>query len=391
MGNLLMPLFLISLGHFFIDFYVNLLPGLMPTIINNLGLSMTLSGLLFTMFSMTSSWLQPVFGYIAGRFDGRRVMVLAVLLAAVFMPMVGIANNYVFMLIVVLISGIGSSLYHPLGSVFIAALYEKNHDFIMALYITAGTVGMTLAPVMSTAVKNRFGLKGVFYLAIPGIMAGILLLIFKNRLSFIGGYEVVATGGSDLYSVRVKFLANLVMVVGLRTWVLNAFTLYIPTYYFSKGLPEGIGAGILSLYLLFQSLGGVVGGYVSDRIGIKRTLILSSILAIIFLTTFFNTSGAVSIISLILSGALLQSAFPGAVVLAQRLYPANPGLATGFMQGFTFGIGALGGVFTGALSDVLGGNLVYALMSSVILLCVSLACSFLIPAIEKREVNPTCD
>ncbi|RKL63094.1 MFS transporter [Thermoanaerobacteraceae bacterium SP2] len=387
MNNFILPLVLISLGHFFIDFYGNILPGLMPAITKNLGLSMTLSGLLFTMLSITSSWLQPFFGYLGGRFRAPLVLAISVMISAVFMAMVGVANSYIFLLVMVTLAGIGSSLYHPIGSVSIATLSTKNQGFIMALYITAGTVGMTLAPISATLSKNAFGFKGLLLLGLPGITAGIIMLIYKNQLSSPGSLKISPGRRSSLFHTHFKYLVLMVIVVGFRTWVLSTFTIYTTMFYVSRGLSEAASSGILSLFLLFQSIGGIAGGFVSDRIGVKKTLIYSALVSIICLVVFFNIQGPVSIACLLLSGALIQSAFPGSVVLAQRLYPQNPSIATGFMQGFTFGMGGLGGLFTGVLSDALGGNLFIAMMSTIAFLGVSLAGSLMVPMTGENQTK----
>ena len=66
---------LLSAGHFLNDFYCNFLPILLPVIIPQLGLSLTLSGLLIMVMSITSNLLQPVFGYIMDKHDWRRLLV----------------------------------------------------------------------------------------------------------------------------------------------------------------------------------------------------------------------------------------------------------------------------------------------------------------------------
>lgn len=387
MQDIIVQLVLISMGHFFIDFYGNVLPGLMPAIAKNMGLSMTLSGLLFAMLSITSSWLQPVFGYLGGKFNGSAVPAISVIISAVFMAMVGAANNYIFLLIVVTLAGIGSSLYHPLGSVLITNLTPKNQGFIMALYITAGTVGMTMAPISAALLKNAYGLRGILLLGLPGITVGIIMLIYKKNLK--GSYvsRTAINSKTEPFQSKFKYLILMVIVVGFRTWTLSTFTMYTGMLFVSKGYSETAGSGILSLLLFFQSIGGIAGGFVSDRIGIKRTLIYSSIVSIILLIGFFGLSGYVSLICLLLGGALIQSAFPGSVVLAQSLYPQNPSMATGLMQGFTFGMGGLGGLFTGILSDALGGNLYLAMMSTVVFLGISLTASLMVPNPEEKKIS----
>jgi hypothetical protein len=57
------------------------------------------------------------------------------------------------------------------------------------------------------------------------------------------------------------------------------------------------------------------------------------------------------------------------------------------MQGFTFGMGGLGGLFTGVLSDALGGNLFIAMMSTIAFLGVSLAGSLMVPMTGENQTK----
>jgi len=383
MKNIAVSLVLICLGHFLIDLYMNLLPGIMPALIETMGITLTLSGLLQTVLSATSSWLQPAFGYVAFRFKTQRALATSILLSAVFMSLVGLSKYYWIMLIVVTLGGIGSSIYHPLGSVAISGLTSKNPGMVMSLYITAGTLGTTLSPVITSFVKNKFGLQGILFLGIPGILTGLFFYFVKTSLKNIKREEPMVTPVANKSKVNLN-LALLVAVVGLRYWVLHTFSVYIPVFYVSKGFSEEAAAAILSLYLLFNAMGGMFGGIITDKFGIKNTLVVSSLLAICCFSMFFITTGYVPFILLFLGATLLQSAYPGAVVLAQKLYPKNPSMATGFMQGFTFGLGGVGALIIGALSDSWGGNLEMALRTLTIVLIISLIVSFFLPT-EKNK------
>ncbi|MGI6485044.1 MAG: MFS transporter [Tepidanaerobacteraceae bacterium] len=370
MKTFLIPMIVITLGHFFLDFYMNLLPGLMPSIAANLGLSMTLSGLLFTIQSMASSWLQPIFGYFGYKFKLSRILAFSLILTAFFMSMLGIAGNFIFLLFVVVLGSISSAIFHPFGSVAMTAVYRKNQGFIMSIYFAAGTLGMTVAPILSTLVKQKIGLNGILFLAAPGIIIGLVILLLRSHYYQTSGYEIIKSGGKQTNFVRI--IVILVMLVGLRAWVTNTFTMYIPTYYVMKGLTEEAAGGIQAAFLLCTSIGGIAGGIATDRTGVKKMFIFSGFLATVSLIAFFYTSGVFAVVMLLLCGTLLQAAYPGMVVLAQKMFSNNQSVATGFLQGFGFGIGGLGCLITGALYDFFGANLHFALFNNVIILSVSL-------------------
>jgi FSR family fosmidomycin resistance protein-like MFS transporter len=382
METILIPMLLIITAHFFVDFYMNLLPGLMPSIAANLSLSMTLSGLLFTLQSMASSWLQPIFGYIGGRYSVPKVLAVSLIFTALLMSTVGTATNYILLLLIIFLGSISSAIFHPFGSVAISTVTQKNQGFIMSLYFAAGTLGMTIVPILSTMTKNRLGLNGILLWGIPGILTGIVILSLKNRVPNVTSYKIVKS--EDKSANLVKTIFVLVIIVGLRSWVSNTFTMYIPIYYVTRGFTEEAAGGIQSAFLLLTGIGGILGGIITDRIGVKKTLIISGFLATVTLLGFFFVNGIPAIIFLLLSGALLQSAYPGVVVLAQRVNPESQSINTGFLQGFGYGIGGLGSVVTGALADIFSGNLHFALFNNVVILLASLmVCIFFFPDLGK--------
>ena len=102
---------------------------------------------------------------------------------------------------------------------------------------------------------------------------------------------------------------------------------------------------------------------------------------------FFYAS-SLAIILLFLNAALLQSAIPGIVVLAQSVSTKSQSVVTGFLQGFGFGIGGIGSLVTGVLADNFGGNLHFALFNNVIIMLASLVVSmFFFPDLGKDNIN----
>ena len=63
--------------------------------------------------------------------------------------------------------------------------------------------------------------------------------------------------------------------------------------------------------------------------------------------------------------------------------PNNQNFASGVMIGLTFGIGGLGALFTGSLTDLFGGNLDLALKTNIVALIVSLVITSFLPSDRK--------
>jgi len=57
------------------------------------------------------------------------------------------------------------------------------------------------------------------------------------------------------------------------------------------------------------------------------------------------------------------------------------------MMGFTFGIGGVGALVTGTITDFLGGNLGLALMTNIIALLLSLGLSLFLPGDRQKRLG----
>lgn len=393
----LFTLLLIAAGHFIIDFYLEILPPLMPTIMDKIGFSMTLAGLLFTVNSIASSWSQPLFGYLGDRHRWKYVLPVSILWIAVLMGSVGAAHTFPLLLFITTMAGLGSAVYHPIGSVAAASFSSEYRGFVTSAYVTVGILGSAMAPLAAIKVKEWGGLEGLYVIAVPGIILAVLLAlqIRSHSMEDVGEKEVSAAaeesddkGGDspisafkDISGMRWLFL--LMVIMSLRAWAIRAFTVFIPTYYFNLGMEEVFGARVLSMFLFSQGVGGIAGGLCADRIGRKQTIFYTCALSIAFLLGFFYSSGILSLVFLWAGGAALNSAFPVSVVFAQEVNPNNQNFASGVMIGLTFGIGGLGALFTGSLTDLFGGNLDLALKTNIVALIVSLVITSFLPSDRK--------
>ena len=66
----------VGIAHLLNDAYASFLHPLLPRLMDKLGLSITLAAALSMIFSLSSSIMQPMAGYLADRF-GRKVFVIA--------------------------------------------------------------------------------------------------------------------------------------------------------------------------------------------------------------------------------------------------------------------------------------------------------------------------
>jgi FSR family fosmidomycin resistance protein-like MFS transporter len=330
---------LLSIGHFHIDLYSAALSALQPRLADHLGLSLTQAGVLGGLLVFSSSVCQPLYGVLADRLGTRMFTVLSPAIAGVFISSLGLAPSYGWLLPLVFLGGAGVAAFHPQASARVTMGVESARARWMAYFISAGTLGMALGPTLFSWVPNWIGLERTYWAAVPGLLCSALLWIYLPEAPGGGGGL-----GFDLAPLRAVWrpLALLYFCVFVRSIVQVTFTQFLPLYLNrERGLPVDSASYVLSLYLAFGALGGMVGGSLADRIGGRGVIILSFAGSVPLLALFFLATGWVAYAGLWLGGLVLLFTIPVNVVMAQELAPAQTGTVSALMMGFSWGMSGL--------------------------------------------------
>ncbi|MBP2631822.1 MAG: fsr 2 [Firmicutes bacterium] len=376
---------LLTTGHFFSDFYANFLPALLPIVMPKLGLSLTMSGLLVMILSFTSNVLQPFFGYIMDKKSLNWLLLLTIPGGAIFICLTGLADTKTMLFALVTLSGLAVSIFHPLGTSLISKVTNTSKlGLSISIFVAGGNLGFAFAPVIIVYFTENYGLSALPLLIIPSLVLSVAL--YQSGLSKPSP-RLVTTKKS--LSNLTKFseqidLIKLNIAMGLRAWTHVSVTTFLPVLLVSQGHSATFAGIMLTIFLIGAALGGLYGGYISDRLGCKKVIIASLALGILP-TYLFLSSLEINWwtwIVLFLCGAGLQGSAPSSLVWAQRLLPNNAGMASGMMLGLSFGLGGIGAAITGALADSI------TLATSLLLTTIPLALAALITiTIPERPIR----
>ncbi|RMF87461.1 MAG: MFS transporter [Nitrospinota bacterium] len=153
---------------------------------------------------------------------------------------------------------------------------------------------------------------------------------------------------------QIRPLGLLYGIVVLRDYVRMSMTSFLPLLLTAAGHSLLVGGLTVSLFSLAGAIGGIVGGYLSDRWGRKEMLIVSSGLVSPFFLGFFSLEGMAAFCSLLLGSVCIQSASSVVVAYAQELVPERTGTVSSLVMGFGWGMAALALPLTGSLADTYG-------------------------------------
>lgn len=357
---------LLGLGHLMVDLNTGALPALLPFLKNTFDLSYTMTGALVLVANLSSSLIQPVFGYLSDRNAQTWLLPFGVIASTCGMAMIGLAPNFAGILLLLFISGIGIASYHPEAyKTAYLATGEKKATGI-SLFSVGGNIGYGLGPLIVVFCLTMFGQKGLLLLWGPGLLVGALFLWALPRLSrnnaVTAAQQVAATAAAP-YA-----LAIVLGIVTLGACVHAGMVTYVPLYFSARGEGTVVVGSLLSLFLISGAVGTLIAGPVSDHIGHKKFLMFSMGLLCPLIFAFLRSSGPMSIALLTVIGACLSPMFSVTLVIAQSLMKGRLGATAGLMTGLGIGAGGLGVIALGKVADIWGVETTMYLISFLPLL-----------------------
>jgi len=372
-----------SVAHFFIDLYSSALSAFQPILVQTLSLTLTQAGFLGGALSFSSSVMQPAYGYLSDRYHSKLFTALAPAVAGIFISAMGLAPSYPWLILMVLLGGAGIASFHPQGSARATLGIERDRTKWMAVFISSGTLGLSLGPMFFSAMVTWLGLPGALWGAVPGVViAGLLLVYLKEPPRAEARYQ-----GFDWEPLRAcrRPLAILYALVFIRSILQITFTQFLPLYLNTeRGFTLYQSSLGLTLYLASGALGGFLGGNLADRFGGRAVIQASWILSVPCLALFFFSSTPwLAFTGLALGGLALLFTIPVNLTMAQALAPGHTGTISALMMGFAWG--AAGIVFMPLVGFVAERSSLHLALSS--LLAFPLIGIWLTPRLKRYGCN----
>jgi FSR family fosmidomycin resistance protein-like MFS transporter len=140
-------------------------------------------------------------------------------------------------------------------------------------------------------------------------------------------------------------------VIALRSVAWFTLLAFVPLWEVAQGHSKAEGNRPLFLMLLAGALGTLAIGAVADRIGLRRTLVLTQTAVGPLVIVFVWIGGIAGAVALMLVGVCVVGTFGVTMVLSHRYLPRHVGVASGLSVGLAMGIGGIAAVVLGAVAD----------------------------------------
>lgn len=374
-----MPLALLALtlSAFAIGTTEFVIVGLIPTMANDLQVSLPSAGLLVSLYALGVAIGAPVLTALTGKWNRKSVLLGVMSLFVIGNLLAWQAPGYPTLVVARILTGLAHGVFFSIGSTIATGLVPKEKAAsAIAIMFTGLTVALVTGVPLGTYIGQQFGWQSTFLIvALLGLIAllGSMLLVPRN-LPQPPATKLVA-------QLKVLTQPRLLLVYAITALgyggTFTAFTFLAPILEQVSGFSTHMISLIMLVYGGSVAVGNLWGGKLADKMGpIKAlTLIFTGLAAIllVFNITAFNPLAAVA--TILIWGAFAFGNVPGlqvyVVKLAERYTPDAVDVASGLnIAAFNVGIalGAWGGGMIVAKAGLMHTPWVGALVVLVALL-----------------------
>lgn len=374
-----MPLALLALtlSAFAIGTTEFVIVGLIPTMANDLQVSLPSAGLLVSLYALGVAIGAPVLTALTGKWNRKSVLLGVMSLFVIGNLLAWQAPGYPTLVVARILTGLAHGVFFSIGSTIATSLVPKEKAAsAIAIMFTGLTVALVTGVPLGTYIGQQFGWQSTFLIvALLGLIAllGSMLLVPRN-LPQPPATKLVA-------QLKVLTQPRLLLVYAITALgyggTFTAFTFLAPILEQVSGFSTHMISLIMLVYGGSVAVGNLWGGKLADKMGpIKAlTLIFTGLAAIllVFNITAFNPLAAVA--TILIWGAFAFGNVPGlqvyVVKLAERYTPDAVDVASGLnIAAFNVGIalGAWGGGMIVAQAGLMHTPWVGALVVLVALL-----------------------
>ncbi|HXK81452.1 MAG TPA: MFS transporter [Bacteroidales bacterium] len=364
----------ISLGHFFHDIYTSILAPMLPLLIDKLGITMAMAGIM-DVVRKSPTLLNPLFGLIADKICIKYIIILTPAITAICMSLLGLMPSYLFVLLLLFVAGISSALFHIPSPVLIKKYAQHRTGSGMSFYMLGGEFSRSVGPVIITAAISWWGLEGSWRIMPLGIIASLFLYFKLNDIKKETKPDAKSLDEKALIFLKryIYLLAGIGGFILFQAGIKLSLSLYLPVYLVKHGYSLWFAGISLSVLQLAGATGVVIAGFLSDIIGRKKTLIITSLLCPILMFLFINSTAVWQILLLILLGICIFA--PGPVILAmvQDTNTTRPSLLNSIYMTISFGVSSLMALLIGIVADNFTIDISFKLCAYLSLLAIPVA------------------
>ncbi|CVF42750.1 MULTISPECIES: MFS transporter [Serratia] len=356
-----MPLALLALtiSAFAIGTTEFVIVGLIPTIAEQIGVTVPSAGLLVTIYALGVAIGAPVLTALTSRIPRKLLLVGLMVLFTLGNLLAWQSPSYESLVIARLLTGLAHGVFFSIGSTIATSLVAKEKAASAIAIMFGGlTVALVTGVPLGTFIGQQFGWRETFLaVSLIGAVATVAsIILVPNNIKNQGRAGVRE-------QMKVLTHPRLLLIYAITALgyggVFTTFTFLAPMMQELAGFSAPTVSWILLAYGVAVAVGNIWGGKLADRHGAVRALsFIFAALAVLLLVFQFTASHSIAaLLTVIAMGVFAFGNVPGLQVYvvqkAAQYTPNAVDVASGLnIAAFNIGI---------ALGSVIGGQTVASL------------------------------
>lgn len=328
--------------------------GLIPTIANDLGVSLPSAGLLVSLYALGVAISAPLLTALTGKLPRKFLLLGLMLLFTAGNLVAWQAPNYESLIIARILTGFAHGVFFSIAATIATNLVAKDKAAsAIAIMFSGLTVALVTGVPLGTFIGQHFGWRATFLaVALLGMIA------FLASLFFIPRNLQHNKSASVLQQLQVLKQPRLLLVYAMTaigyggTFV--AFTFLAPILEQITGLSNSSVALVLLVFGASVVVGNIWGGKLADQKGpvAALQLVFGGLASVLLLFTFTAATPWLAITTVLIWGAFAFGNVPGLQVYVVQQAAHHAPHAIDVASGLNiaaFNIGIAFGAWTGGV------------------------------------------
>jgi len=333
--------------------------------------SLTIAALLPFAFFLSYGLTSIPFGMAMDKYGAKSILLLGTILMAVGSFLFYSSNNYIVIILVIFLVGVGVTAIQIAGNPFIRELDSPNrYTANLTIIIGIGALGYAFSPLLVPLIQsNGFSWKTVYLLF--GIINAVLLVLLaiskfpevklneeeKINFSKIGTLlknPIIITYGLGIFlyvGAEVGVSSYIITYMSKIHGISNSQSFWNEGSFMYSVFPSKT-ALVVALFWLFQAFGRLIISPMMRFISEKKIFIFHSLCTILALIVAITGNSNTALIAFALVGYFTCASFTSIFSAAINSFKENHGTISGIM-----GTAIAGGAFIGWLVGFTGQHL----------------------------------
>jgi multidrug resistance protein len=353
--ELVMPLalFALTIAAYAIGTTEFVVVGLLPTVANDLDITLPLAGLIVSVYALGVTFGAPIITALTGRVARKPLLLGLMGLFIAGNVAAALSASYEMLLIARVLSAFAHGVFFSVGSTIAADLVPENRRAsAIAMMFMGLTVAIVTGVPLGTVIGQTFGWRATFW-----AVSGLGIIAFSGIAALLPSTLSKAAPARLIDQVRVLGSGRLLLVYAMTalgyggTFV--TFTFLASILEQVTGFASSSVSLILILYGAAIAAGNLAGGRIADRNPVRALIGLFALQAmVLFAFTFTAASPTWTLITLAALGFLSFANVPGlqiyVVELAKQHRPGAVDVASA-LNIAAFNLGIAFGAWVGGL------------------------------------------